>query len=509
MADTLSMDTVVGHVLARGGNVRLIGDDQQLAAIGAGGVLRDIQATHGALRLTELVRFTDRAEGSASLALREGQTAALGFYLDQRRIHVGDETTMADDLFAAWSADRADGLDSIMLAPTRDLVSELNQRARDQRLNGDTPTAWMELSDGNTASVGDTIITRTNNRRLRTTATDWVKNGDRWTVTDVDPGRWHPCPAHPDPTHDYPSGRLRRRVRRARLRLHHSHCPRRHSRHHARPSRRQRITSADLHDADPRSRSQSRLRRRCRRRRPAHDDPSRRRSIPSLQRTCWSESSPATSPQSQLPPPCAMLEVQQPFWGKRRSATATRSASPLPIWLETWACVVWNARSTTPLPRLTDAATWPALRTQLLAVQAADRDPIDALARACAEPLSTAHDPCSVLAWRVADSERNAPRGPLPWLPTVPSRLAAHPVWGPYLTARSQLIGDLARAGPASQPRLSHPTGLGWRNHRTAPCRPDRRHRGVAGRQSGRNHRHQTYRRTPARPRRDPMAGSP
>ena len=49
--------------------VRLIGDDQQLAAIGAGGVLRDIRATHGAVQLNELVRFADPAEGAASLAL--------------------------------------------------------------------------------------------------------------------------------------------------------------------------------------------------------------------------------------------------------------------------------------------------------------------------------------------------------------------------------------------------------------------------------------------------------
>ncbi|WP_430407193.1 AAA family ATPase (plasmid) [Janibacter sp. G349] len=48
MADTLSLDAVVTFALERGAKVRLIGDDQQLAAIGAGGVLRDIEATHGA-----------------------------------------------------------------------------------------------------------------------------------------------------------------------------------------------------------------------------------------------------------------------------------------------------------------------------------------------------------------------------------------------------------------------------------------------------------------------------
>ena len=45
MADTLSLDTAVQFAVGRGASVRLIGDDQQLAAIGAGGVLRDIQQT--------------------------------------------------------------------------------------------------------------------------------------------------------------------------------------------------------------------------------------------------------------------------------------------------------------------------------------------------------------------------------------------------------------------------------------------------------------------------------
>jgi hypothetical protein len=62
-----------------------------------------------------------------------------------------------------------------MLAPTRELVSRLNQRARNHRLAGTTPSQEIELGDGNRASVGDLIITRANDRRLRITATDWVK----------------------------------------------------------------------------------------------------------------------------------------------------------------------------------------------------------------------------------------------------------------------------------------------------------------------------------------------
>ncbi|MET0931327.1 MAG: MobF family relaxase, partial [Aeromicrobium sp.] len=189
MADTISLDRVVSFALERGASVRLIGDDQQLAAIGAGGVLRDIRSQHGSLQLSELMRFADPAEGAATLALRDGLSEALGFYLDQQRIHTGDLTTETDEVFDAWRRDRAVGMDSIMLAPTRDLVADLNARARSERLAGrpaDGPIA--RLADGNDASVGDVVITRNNDRRLRISATDWVKNGDRWTIAAVDHG---------------------------------------------------------------------------------------------------------------------------------------------------------------------------------------------------------------------------------------------------------------------------------------------------------------------------------
>ena len=76
MADNLLLDATVQFIIGRGGSIRLVGDDQQLAAIGAGGVLRDIQANYGVLRLTQLHRFTDPAEAAATLALRDGRPKA-------------------------------------------------------------------------------------------------------------------------------------------------------------------------------------------------------------------------------------------------------------------------------------------------------------------------------------------------------------------------------------------------------------------------------------------------
>ncbi|MDR6049344.1 hypothetical protein, partial [Escherichia coli] len=76
---------------------------------------------------------------------------------------------MTEDVFGAWSADRAGGRDAVIHAPPRDLVAELNQRARDHRLQGaPRPAGEVALSDGNHASVGDVVITRRNDRRLQT-----------------------------------------------------------------------------------------------------------------------------------------------------------------------------------------------------------------------------------------------------------------------------------------------------------------------------------------------------
>ena len=187
MADTITLDRVIGFAIERGATVRLIGDDQQLAAIGAGGVLRDIARTHGAVRLDEVVRFDDPMEAEASLALRDGDRAALGYYLDHERVHAGDQQNVVDEVFDSWRREQAAGRDCLMLAPTHELVRELNERARTARL-GDTADDEVRLRDGAHASVGDVVLTRRNDRRLGVSSTDWVKNGDRWTVTGIHGG---------------------------------------------------------------------------------------------------------------------------------------------------------------------------------------------------------------------------------------------------------------------------------------------------------------------------------
>ncbi|WP_220492293.1 AAA family ATPase [Propioniciclava sp. MC1683] len=445
MADTLSLDAAVGHILARGGSVRLVGDDQQLAAIGAGGVLRDIATHHGAARLNELVRFADPAEGGASLALRDGQTEALGFYLDRGRVHVGDLATITNQVFDAWQTDRQQGLDTIMLAPTRDLVAELNTRARTHRLTGELVKREVELADGLSASVGDTIITRTNDRRLRVSPTDWVKNGDRWTITAITPNgsvralhtRSHLSVMLPadyvaasvelgyastvhtaqgvsvDTMHGVATGTE------GRQQLYTMLTRGRHANH---------VYLQVVGDGDPHTL--------------IHPDTVRPPTATDiLEQILARDTAPfsATSLQQQLEDPRLRLGQAVARYADALTVAAEDLAGDLAV-------RALERQVDQILPGVPWCDAWPALRAHLLLIAADGDDPLTELRTVAARTdLTGATDPAAVLGWRLDPTGlRNTTPGPLPWLPSVPSRLREHPEWGTYLGARARLVADLA-----------------------------------------------------------------
>jgi conjugative relaxase-like TrwC/TraI family protein len=441
MADTLSLDTAVQFIIGRGGSVRLVGDDQQLAAIGAGGVLRDIQASHGAVRLTELHRFTDPAEAAATLALRDGRPEALGFYLDRRRVHIGDPTTTLDKVFKAWQADRSHGLDAIMLAPTRELVSRLNQRAQDHRRAGAAPGRQVALADGNQASVGDLIITRQNDRRLRVTATDWVKNGDRWIILDLTG-----------------TGAVKvRHVRNGRIvtlsagyvatatelgyasTVHTAQGVTADTMHGVvtgGESRQQLYTMltrgrADNHvyvsvvgDGDPHAVLQP-------------DNVHLRTATDLLEQILACDASPQSA---------STLQREQQDPAVRLGAATARYLDALYVAAEHLARpeMVANLDQSAERGGLTSEPAWPTVRRQIL-LAAAGVDPVtEPPSGVATRDMTSADDQVALIDWRTGDVTGVAGGGPLPWLPGIPNRLAADPNWGPCLNARSQLVAQLA-----------------------------------------------------------------
>ena len=444
MADTLSLDTAVRFAVDRGASVRLIGDDQQLAAIGAGGVLRDIKNIYGALQLTELHRFTDPAEAQASLTLREGDPSALGFYLDHGRVHVGDLAKITDDAFAAWISDRAVGLDAIMLAPTRELVADLNRRARDQRLDGAGAGREVRLGDGNRASVGDMIITRANDRRLRLSATDWVKNGDRWTITHIN--------RRGDLTVRHSRSRLTVRLPLDYVRtltglgyattIHSAQgvsADTMHGLASGQESRQQLYTMLTrgrtanhlylqvVGDGDPHSII-----------RPETLAPRTPSEI--MQQILGRDNTPAsaTTVLRERSDPAARLSDAVRRYTDGLHVAAEQLVGPQIVQM-------LDTRADQVVPHLTSELSWPTLRARLITLAAETGEhPLLHLQRAAAgRELHTAGDMAAVLDWRLPEPAASDP-GPLPWLPGIPQTLHDHPVWGQYLAKRSQLVTDLA-----------------------------------------------------------------
>ncbi len=187
LAGTLSLDRITHLAERAGAKVLLVGDFAQLQSVDPGGAFGLLVGDRDdAPELVDVHRFTHAWEKTASLALRHGRTQVIDTYLDHDRIHEGDAEAMTDAAYTAWRADRERGLVSVLIAETRDDVTTLNQRARaDLILDGTLkPGREVELTDGTTAGVGDTIITRCNDRRLRN-GKDWVRNGDTWTITGV------------------------------------------------------------------------------------------------------------------------------------------------------------------------------------------------------------------------------------------------------------------------------------------------------------------------------------
>jgi conjugative relaxase-like TrwC/TraI family protein len=444
MAETLSLDTAVQFIIGRGGSVRLVGDDQQLAAIGAGGVLRDIESIHGVVRLSELHRFTDPAEAAATLAVRDGRPEALGFYLDRQRVHVGNPTTTLDAVFNAWQNDRSYSLDTIMLAPTRELVSRLNQRARDHRLAGTTPGRQVDLADGNTASVGDLIITRSNDRRLRITASGWVKNGDRWTILNLTrTGGLRVRHARNGRTATLPADYVRTSVELGYASTVHTA---------------QGVTADTMHGAVTGEESRQQLYTMLTRGRSANhiylsvvgdgdphtviqpDNVHLRTATELLEQILARDASPQSA---------ATLQREQQDPAVRLGAATARYVDAIHVAAEhlagPQAVANLDQNAERLLSGLTEEQAWPTLRGHLLLLAAAGADPVAELLAAIApRDLASAHDQAAVLDWRIQATGLVGAGGPLRWLPGIPDRIAVEPDWGPYLDARSELVAELA-----------------------------------------------------------------
>ncbi len=457
LSGTIALDAAVAFVTGRGGRVLLVGDDRQRAASGAGGVLRDIEAAHGAVHLDEVLRFTDPTEGAASLALRAGDAGAVGFYNDRGRIKEVTEDTAAGAVHAAWRADVAAGAESIMIAPTLDLVRRLNALARtDRREAGLVTGPELGLPSGEQVAAGDVIVTKHNARTLTLGGTDFVRNNQRWTVTAIDGDGSLTATEHDrGVTRTLPAWY----VAAGNVRLGYA----------ATAASVQGTTVGSAH----------------RRRGTAHaivtETMTRNDLYPVMTRgtdanTAYvvvagtGDAHDILSPDVVLTPPTAVETIKAviardgtPVSATTENRIAQSAQTRLGPAADAYVTAIGIGAQTlvgqhdldaitgavaAAIPGIIDAPAWDTLRDHIatLSLDASPEKVAETVvAAANSRELDSARDIAAVIDWRLDPTGRHSQKpGPLPYLLAIPARLAADDRWQPYLAARAGQVSDLA-----------------------------------------------------------------
>ncbi|MGW6130807.1 MobF family relaxase [Cellulomonas sp. NPDC055163] len=183
LAGTMSLDALTAQASAAGAKLLLVGDHAQLSAVDAGGAFNLLAERAEPATLTSLWRFTHQWEAHATRALRAGLRSVLDAYEEHERITAGPAEAMCEAAYTAWQAHTENGVAAILLAADARTVASLNTRAHNDRVtDGLVAPDGVSTTDGAVLGVGDHVVTRANNRRLRT-GDGHVRNGDLWTVT--------------------------------------------------------------------------------------------------------------------------------------------------------------------------------------------------------------------------------------------------------------------------------------------------------------------------------------
>lgn len=175
--------------LADGNNWRvvLVGDPRQFSAVGRGGMFAHLVDIHGAVELDRVHRFRHHWERQASLRLRAGDPGVFTEYEQRGRIHGGSQAQMETETVTAWQQARDRGDTVALMANNTETAVRLNHLAQQMRIEaGELDPAKRGLRIGDERLlVGDEVVTRRNDRHLRTDQGLMVKNRDHWTITSI------------------------------------------------------------------------------------------------------------------------------------------------------------------------------------------------------------------------------------------------------------------------------------------------------------------------------------
>ncbi|WP_420451167.1 MobF family relaxase [Ilumatobacter sp.] len=185
MLNTADLHRLVEHAEQHEWRLALVGDPYQLQSVGRGGIFQELCTTGRASELENFHRFTNDWEATNSLRLRQGDPEALHFYNTFGRIGAGTFDDHLDTITDAWTRSR-DGGETISITTTRnEHVRAINHHIQQRRIEaGELDQNTMVQIDDDCAMVGDIVATRRNDRRLRSTTGESIRNRERWTITD-------------------------------------------------------------------------------------------------------------------------------------------------------------------------------------------------------------------------------------------------------------------------------------------------------------------------------------
>ncbi|MCB0968657.1 MAG: relaxase domain-containing protein, partial [Ilumatobacter sp.] len=184
MVRTADLDRLIDHAQRSQWRLVLVGDPYQLQAVGRGGMFAELCETGRTVELDQLHRFEHPWEATASLHLRAGDSRALATYAEFGRIRPGTFDEHLDAIADEWQTANTAG-ETLSITSTRnEHVTAINHHIQNSRLlSADLDTGTATQIVGGTVMVGDVVATRHNDRRLRTTTGDSIRNRHRWTIT--------------------------------------------------------------------------------------------------------------------------------------------------------------------------------------------------------------------------------------------------------------------------------------------------------------------------------------
>ncbi len=170
---------LVSRVEGCDGKLVMIGDPNQIGAVGPGGVYGHLTDEFEPILLLEIRRQREPADRRIVELAHEGRGSdALDVLRAHERLLIADTLDEALDAQALdWHRSFVAGHDAVMIARRNWDVAALNERARELRREQGELGEGIEVA-GQEINVGDRIITRVNTRE--------VSNRERWDVIDVD-----------------------------------------------------------------------------------------------------------------------------------------------------------------------------------------------------------------------------------------------------------------------------------------------------------------------------------